>query len=185
MRAGQGAGAGSGRHRPERTRGRGGDEVSQHTKTTILHICYTVFFRFHSIIPSKDEMQKELELIVERFKNIDIPCCLSHNDFHVKNIVHNPETGKHNYSLLFSITRSRTLATEVYKAVNGMTPNYTQELFEVKEIPYNLSDPTRTIIPNSDSTSYGLKSLKHEGNKIWNRLSVDIKTSESRAIFKI
>ncbi len=34
--------------------------------------------------------------------------------------------------------RSRTLATEVYKAVNGMTPNYIQELFEVKEIPYNL-----------------------------------------------
>ncbi len=28
--------------------------------------------------------------------------------------------------------RSRSLATEVYKAVNGMTPNYIQELFEVK-----------------------------------------------------
>ncbi len=32
--------------------------------------------------------------------------------------------------------RSRTLTTEVYKAVNGMTSNYTQELFEVKEKPY-------------------------------------------------
>ncbi len=30
--------------------------------------------------------------------------------------------------------RYRTLATEVYKAVNGKTPNYIQELFEVKEI---------------------------------------------------
>ncbi len=39
--------------------------------------------------------------------------------------------------------RSRTLATKVYKAVNGITPNYIQELFEVKEIPYNLRDPTR------------------------------------------
>ncbi len=62
--------------------------------------------------------------------------------------------------------RSRTLATEVYKAVNGMTPNYIQELFEVKEIPYFLRDPTRTIIPKSNSTTYGLKSLKHEGKKI-------------------
>ncbi len=44
--------------------------------------------------------------------------------------------------------RSRTLTTEVYKAVNGMTPNYIQELFEVKEIPYSLRDPTRTIISN-------------------------------------
>ncbi len=72
----------------------------------------------------------------------------------------------------------------VYKAVNGMAPNYTQELFEVKEIPYNLRDLTSTIIPKSNSTTYGLKSLKH-GNKISNRLPVDIKTSESRDIFKI
>ncbi len=57
--------------------------------------------------------------------------------------------------------RSRILATEVYKVVNGMTPNYLQELFEVKEILYNLRDPTRTIIPKSNSTTYGLKSLKH------------------------
>ncbi len=81
--------------------------------------------------------------------------------------------------------RSRTLAIEVYKAVNGMTPNYIQELVEVKEIPYNLRDPTRTIILKSNSTTDGLKSLKHEGNKIWNGLLVDIKTSESLAIFKI
>ncbi len=81
--------------------------------------------------------------------------------------------------------RSITLVTEVYKAVNGMTPNYIQELFEVTEIPYNLRDPTRTFIPKSNSTTYGLKSLKHEGNKIWNRLSVDIKTSDSLDIFKI
>ncbi len=81
--------------------------------------------------------------------------------------------------------RSRTLATEVYKTVNGMTPNYIQEFFEVKKISYNLRDSTRTIIPKSNSRTYGLKSLKHEGNKIWIRLSVDIKTSESLAIFKI
>ncbi len=63
--------------------------------------------------------------------------------------------------------RSRTLSTEVYKAVNGMTPNYIQELFEVKEIPYNLPDPTSTIIPKFISTIYGLKSLKHERNKFF------------------
>ncbi len=81
--------------------------------------------------------------------------------------------------------RSRTLDTGVYKAVNGMTPNYIQELFEVKEIPYYLRDPTKTIIPKFNSTTYGLKSHKYEGNKILNRFQVDIKTSESLAIFKI
>ncbi len=39
------------------------------------------------------------------------------------------------------------------------------------------------IIPKSNSTIYGLKSLKHEGNKIWIRLSVDIKTSEVPSYF--
>ncbi len=43
--------------------------------------------------------------------------------------------------------RSRTLVTDVCKAVNGTIPNYIHELFEVKEIPYNLGNPTRTIIP--------------------------------------
>ncbi len=62
---------------------------------------------------------------------------------------------------------SGTLPTEVYKEVNGMTPNFTQELFEVKWIPYNLRDPTRTIIHKSNSSTYGLKSLKHKGNKTW------------------
>ncbi len=57
----------------------------------------------------------------------------------------------------------------MYKAVNGMTPNYTQELFDVKEITYNLRDPTRTIIPKSKSTTSGLISLEHEVNKMWNR----------------
>ncbi len=47
--------------------------------------------------------------------------------------------------------KSGTLATEVYKAVNGMTLNYIQDVFEVKEIPYNLRDPIRTIIPKSNS----------------------------------
>ncbi len=55
--------------------------------------------------------------------------------------------------------RSRTLATEVYKAVNSMTPNYIEELFEVKEILYNIRDLTRTIIPKYNSITYGLKSL--------------------------
>ncbi len=73
----------------------------------------------------------------------------------------------------------------MYQAVTGMTLNYIQELFEVKEIAYNLRNPTITIIPKSNSTTYCLKSLRHEGNKIWNLLSVDIKTSESLAIFKI
>ncbi len=41
--------------------------------------------------------------------------------------------------------------TEVYKAVNGMTPSDIQELCEVKETPYNLRDPPEQS--SSDITS--------------------------------
>ncbi len=41
----------------------------------------------------------------------------------------------------------RFIATEVYKAVNKLTPIYIQELFEIKELVYNLRDPTRTKVP--------------------------------------
>ncbi len=69
--------------------------------------------------------------------------------------------------------RSRTLATEVYKAINGMTPNYIQELFEVKEIPYNLRDPTRTIIPKSNClvtwwrVLYYMGDVRSHGKECW------------------
>ncbi len=82
--------------------------------------------------------------------------------------------------------RTRTLSTEVFKAVNGRTPSNIQELFEVKETLYNLRSPPpkKTIMPKANSTIYGHKSLKHEGNTIWNRLPVDIKKSESVSILK-
>ncbi len=80
--------------------------------------------------------------------------------------------------------KTRALATEVYDVVNGRTPSYIQQLFEVKETPYNLRDCSKTIIPKTNSTTYVLTSFKHGGNKIWNSLPVDIRTSESLAIFK-
>ncbi len=46
------------------------------------------------------------------------------------------------------------------------------EVFTQWWIRYKLRDPSRTIIPKSNSTTYGLISLKHDGNKIWNRLLV-------------
>ncbi len=41
----------------------------------------------------------------------------------------------------------RFIATEIYKAVNKLTPIYIQELFEIKELVYNLRDPIRTKVP--------------------------------------
>ncbi len=57
------------------------------------------------------------------------------------------------------------MATEVYKAVNKRTPIYIQELFEIKELVYNLRDAIRTKVPKCSCVTYGLKSLRFLGNK--------------------
>ena len=82
------------------------------------------------------------------------------------------------------LQRTRVLATEVYKAVNSMSPRYIQELFNVKDTMYDLRDGNRTTVPKCKTTTYGLKSLKFEGNNIWNKLPVNIKSSVSLSTFK-
>ena len=82
------------------------------------------------------------------------------------------------------LQRTRTLAIEVYKSVNNMSPKYIQELFNVKNTTYGLRDNSRTTVPKCKTTTYGLKSLKFEGNNIWNKLPVHIKTSQSLSTFK-
>ncbi len=77
------------------------------------------------------------------------------------------------------VQRYRFIATEVYKAVNKLTPIYIQELFEIKEQVYNLRDPIRTKVPKCSSVNYGLKSLRFLGNKIWNSQPINIKMSEN------
>ncbi len=82
------------------------------------------------------------------------------------------------------VQRYRFIATEVYEAVIKRTPIYIQELFEIKELVYNLRDPIRTKVPKCSSVTYGLKSLRFPGNKIWNSLPINIKMSENFCSFK-
>ncbi len=52
------------------------------------------------------------------------------------------------------VQRHRFIATEVYKAVNKLTPIYIQELFEIKELVYNWIDPIRTKVPKCSNVTY-------------------------------
>ena len=82
------------------------------------------------------------------------------------------------------LQRTRALAIEVFKSVNDMSPKYVQELFNIKTTTYSLRDNNRTTVPKRKTTTYGLKSLKFEGNNIWNKLPVYIKSAESLNAFK-
>ncbi len=82
------------------------------------------------------------------------------------------------------VQRYRFIASEVYKALNNLSPIYIQELFEIKDLVYNLRDPIRSKVPKCSSLTYDLKSLRFLGNKIWNSLPINIKMSESIFSFK-
>ncbi len=82
------------------------------------------------------------------------------------------------------VQRYRFKTTEVYKTVNKLTPTYIQEVFEIKDLVYNLRDLIRTKVPKCSRVIYCLKSLRFLGNKIWNSLPINIKMSESLCYFK-
>ncbi len=70
----------------------------------------------------------------------------------------------------------RFIATDVYKAVNKLSPIYIQELFDIKDLIYNFC-PIRTKVPKCSSVTYDLKSLRFLGNKTWNSIPIYIKMS--------
>ena len=61
----------------------------------------------------------------------------------------------------------RLLAIEVYKCVN-FNPEYLNEMFTMKNCPYDLRDTCILERPRAYTTKYGLKSFRKYGAKIWN-----------------
>ena len=75
----------------------------------------------------------------------------------------------------------------VYKAVNRQPPIYLTEMFT------RLSDVCKRELRNTKTdlavprrkSAFGKKSFSYKGAKLWNDLSVEVKTSKSYEIFKI
>ena len=68
------------------------------------------------------------------------------------------------------ITTLRLLSIEVYKCVNDLNPEYLNEMFTIKNYPYDCRDNSILERPKSNTTKYGLKSFRNYGAKIWNLL---------------
>ncbi len=81
------------------------------------------------------------------------------------------------------LQRRQFITTEVSKAISKLSSIYTRELFKIKDLIYNLSDPIRTKVTKCSSVTYGLKSTRFLGNEIWNSLPINIKMSKSLCSF--
>ena len=78
----------------------------------------------------------------------------------------------------------RCMAIEVYKCVNNMNPQYLNEMFTLKKCTYHVRDNSLLERPAVRLTSYGLKSFKSYGAKIWNLLPATHKLGVSFDTFK-
>ena len=87
---------------------------------------------------------------------------------------------KKNGTTTMEIKRLRTLATEIFKTINNINPSYMKNIFTPKT---NAKIRTHDIRHHNTAT-YGDKSLKALGLKIWNKLPTNIKTSTSITKFK-
>ena len=85
-----------------------------------------------------------------------------------------------------NIRRLRCLCIEIYKTLNDLNPSFMKEIFEKRDENRVTRDRYKLNlnIPRRNQVTFGAKSLKFHGPKIWNALPVNIKTAENLNAFK-
>ena len=78
----------------------------------------------------------------------------------------------------------KCLMIELFKSLEGITPNYLSDLFVKAVTPYDTRDKNKLIQPLKRATTYGLRSFQYYGAHVWNMLPINIKTAHSLQEFK-
>ena len=78
----------------------------------------------------------------------------------------------------------RTLATEIFKFLHGLSPEILNEVFIERNFNYNLRGNNFLSRRRVNSVRYGTKSVSFLGPKIWDILPNEIKNSETLHQFK-
>ena len=76
------------------------------------------------------------------------------------------------------------LATEVYKSVNNLNPQFMWNYFNISSLPYELRKGNKENLPETGTCRYGINSLLFRGALLWNNLPRNVKESHSVAEFK-
>ena len=77
------------------------------------------------------------------------------------------------------------LATELYRLVNGLSPEIMKKVFPFNEnTSYNTRNKGKFHLRAMKSVTFGSKTLSHLAPKIWEVVLVEIKNVESVACFK-
>ena len=68
------------------------------------------------------------------------------------------------------VQRMQKMASEVFKIVNELSPEYIQDLVNFKESTYNFRNEKTAEVPRVKTTRYGIKSFLFEASRIWKSL---------------
>ena len=85
-----------------------------------------------------------------------------------------------------SVNRLRNLCVEIHKTINKLNPEFMNNIFKVKENKRLVREQYKLNLetPEWNQVTFGAKSLKVYGSKVWNSLPFHIKTSENLIQFK-
>ena len=80
-----------------------------------------------------------------------------------------------------NVYRLRNLCVEIYKTINKLNPEFMNNIFKVKENKTVVGEQYKLNLetPEWNQVTFGAKSLKVYGSKVWNSLPSHIKTSEN------
>ena len=92
---------------------------------------------------------------------------------------------KASVSVSMIVRRMRYLCVEIYKTLNDLNPGYMKDIFQVQQSAYSNRRPCNIKVPRVNQTTFGTRSIRYEGAKIWNHLPNSLKSAETLEIFKV
>ena len=73
---------------------------------------------------------------------------------------------------------------EVYKYLNGHSPDIMHDIFKLRENMYNLRNFRIFQTENPHSLKYGLDAAPYRVSQLWKQLPIDIRKAASLPLFK-
>jgi hypothetical protein len=88
-------------------------------------------------------------------------------------------------STTLHLKRMKIIALEVFKSLNDLNPKFMNEMFNRKEMPYDLRDPDILVPPKFKKITYGKNTFRYHGAHIWNLLPSVVKSCTTIDNFKL
>ena len=77
------------------------------------------------------------------------------------------------------VSRLKSMATEMFMSITHNSTIFIENLFTVSDTFYDLHGGKTIIHPPVETTTFGLKSFRYEGAKLWDNLPSQMKCASS------